>query len=462
MQTCFEQLGLESSLVRALREHAYQHATPIQAQAIPPALEGKDLVGIAQTGTGKTAAFALPTLHRLVQPQDAEGAPRSSRKGAPPRALVLVPTRELAMQVSASFAKYGQFTPLRTAVIFGGVGQQPQVRALQRGVDAVVATPGRLLDLMQQGFVRLTHVEMLVLDEADQMLDMGFLPALKRIVGATPPARQTMMFSATMPEEIRRLAAQWLRNPHSVQASPVASTIDAVEQTVFFVDAKQKPRMLAHYLQNTAWERTLVFVRTKHGADKVVKLLERSGIRASAIHGNKSQNARSRTLEQFKSSQPPVLVATDVASRGLDIRGVSHVINYELPEAPEVYVHRIGRTGRAGASGIAVALCSRDERSRLRMIEKLTRSAVQVAPTPAEFAVSETATADLSEPAAESRGRRPSSARGQRPRRNGSGATEGPRRDRREKPAATAAAEPVGVGGATAERRKRKVPGRRL
>ena len=377
----FEKLGLSPSLLRAIRDEGYGTATPIQSQAIPSVLDGRDLIGCAQTGTGKTAAFALPTLHRLRFGNCEPSKSRNKCKGARSRSirtLVLVPTRELAVQVAASFTTYGRFTELRTAVVYGGVSQNPQVRALRKGVDVLVATPGRLLDLMNQGHVDLTKIEILILDEADQMLDMGFLPDLRRIVAATPKQRQTLMFSATMPQEIRRLASTWLRKPKHVQVSPVSSPVDSVKQSVYFVESQHKPQLLRHYLQSTAGERTLVFARTKHGADKIVKQLLRSGIRAAAIHGNKSQNARTRTLEQFKSQEPPVLVATDVAARGLDVEAISHVINYELPEVPEIYVHRIGRTGRAGASGIATSFCGGEERGRLKRIERLTRRSILV------------------------------------------------------------------------------------
>ena len=383
----FEDLGLSESLLRAIRAEGYETATPIQVQAIPPVLEEHDLMGCAQTGTGKTAAFALPTLHTL-----SEGNHRTKIRTRPIRALVLVPTRELAVQVTASFAKYGKFTQLRTTTIYGGVNQNPQVRALQKGVDIVVATPGRLLDLMNQGHVDLKQVEVLILDEADQMLDMGFLPDLTRIVSAVPKDRQTLMFSATMPDAIRRLAGQWLDEPKHVQVSPNSSPVETVKQSVFFVNTQHKPQLLTHYLQNTAWERTLVFARTKHGADKIVKHLLKAGIRAAAIHGNKSQNARARTLEQFKSQRPPVLVATDIAARGLDVNSVTHVINYELPEVPEIYVHRIGRTGRAGASGIATSFCGGEERGRLRQIERLTRRSINIEKTQPEYALPERST----------------------------------------------------------------------
>jgi len=377
----FEKLGISRSLLRAVHAEGYRAATPIQARAIPTVLEGRDLMGCAQTGTGKTAAFALPTLQRLgvgsSQPREANSGRRSARR-RPIRSLVLAPTRELAAQIATSFEVYGKFTGLRSTVVYGGVSQRPQVRALQAGVDILVATPGRLLDLMNQGYIDLTNVEVLILDEADQMLDMGFLPDLRRIVAAVPRRDQTLMFSATMPDQIRQLAARWLRDPKYIQVGPSATPIEQVEQSVYFVETRHKPQLLVHFLRNTPFTRTLVFARTKHGADKIVKQLVRSGIRAAAIHGNKSQNVRTRTLEQFKSHRPPVLVATDIAARGLEVEGISHVVNYELPEVPEIYVHRIGRTGRAGANGIATSFCGCDERNRLKRIERLTRRTIPV------------------------------------------------------------------------------------
>jgi ATP-dependent RNA helicase RhlE len=390
----FDNLGLADSLLRAVRDEGYHTATPIQLQAIPAMLAGRDLMGCAQTGTGKTAAFALPTLQRLstsVSPAlAANSRPRNGKRNGkqrdsfpradrrPIRSLILAPTRELAAQIGASFATYGRFSGLRYAVVYGGVGQGPQVRALQNGVDILVATPGRLLDLMEQGHINLCHVDILILDEADQMLDMGFIVPLRRIVASVPKARQTLMFSATMPAEIRKLAGEWLRDPAFVQVDPVATPAELVEQSVYFVEPQHKPHLLTHFLQKTAFTRTLVFARTKRGADKIAKQLVRSGIRAEAIHGNKSQNARQRTLDAFKSDRPPVLVATDVAARGLDVDGISHVINYDLPLVPEIYVHRIGRTGRAGATGIATSFCGREERSLLRDIERLIRRAIDI------------------------------------------------------------------------------------
>lgn len=392
--TTFLELGLSDPFLRAVEASGYQTATPIQAKAIPAILAGSDLVGLAQTGTGKTGAFTLPMLDRLMQsnPASQETPPEPRRRrgkswsqARPIRALVLAPTRELAAQVGESLNTYGQFTKLNQTVIFGGVSQQRQVNALRRGVDSLVATPGRLLDLMGQGFVDLADVEILVFDEADQMLDMGFLPALRRIVAAVPSERQTLMFSATMPAEIRKLAQQWLRNPVSVEAAPVATPADRITQSVYHVEKHHKPDLLAAFLKEQPRGRTLVFSRTKHGADKIVKRLIQSGVRAAAIHGNKSQNARTRVLTEFKRANPPVLVATDIAARGLDIDEIAHVVNFDLPETPETYVHRIGRTARAGASGIAVSFCAGDERSMLRQIERLTRLTIEVVPTPAGF-----------------------------------------------------------------------------
>jgi ATP-dependent RNA helicase RhlE len=393
----FEDLGLNQSMLRALNAADYRTATPIQEQAIPLLLNGHDLMGCAQTGTGKTAAFALPTLQRLAPDasQQHEPTPKVLKNGTRPvgsstrptpirqqastvRALVIAPTRELAAQIEQSFVTYGKFVRLRVAVIHGGVSQSPQVRALQRGVDILVATPGRLLDLMNQRYVDLSKVEILILDEADQMFDMGFLPDLRRIVAKVPKERQTLMFSATMPAEIREQANQWLQNPKYIEVAKVSSASAQVSHSVFHVSAQNKPTLLTTYLSNCADTRTIVFTRTKHGADKLVKVLCKSGFDAVAIHGNKSQNARTRHLEQFKSNRPPILVATDIAARGIDVNGVSHVINYDLPQVPELYVHRIGRTGRADATGTAVSFCCPDDRSYLQRIERLLNSPIDV------------------------------------------------------------------------------------
>ncbi|NOY40757.1 MAG: DEAD/DEAH box helicase [Planctomycetes bacterium] len=372
----FEDLQLAKPLLRAVEERGYEIATPIQAEAIPIVMKGGDLVGCAQTGTGKTAAFALPTLHRLLTAGKRNPSEKGKRKI---RTLVLAPTRELTAQIGDSFAAYGRYTKLRHVMIYGGVSQVPQVRKLQGGIDTLIATPGRLIDLIGQGHVDLSHVEMLIFDEADQMLDMGFINDLRRIESHVPAGRQTLMFSATMPAEIRKLASEWLDRPTNIQTARNSAPAEKVEQSVYFVDRRMKVQLLEKFLQNAISERTLVFSRTKHGADKLVKHLQKGKIRAAAIHGNKSQSARKRALDQFKSKSPPVLVATDVAARGLDINGVDHVVNYDLPETPETYVHRIGRTGRAGAAGNAVSFCTSDEVYQLRGIEKLTRRKIDIA-----------------------------------------------------------------------------------
>ncbi|MDQ3264991.1 MAG: DEAD/DEAH box helicase, partial [Myxococcota bacterium] len=367
----FAELQLSDSLKRAVAAEGYTTPTPIQEQAIPHVLAGRDLLGVAQTGTGKTAAFALPTLHRL-----STSSPRGPGKHV--RCLVLTPTRELAAQVDESFRVYGRQLTLRSTVIFGGVGQTAQVAELRRGVDVLVATPGRLLDLCQQGLVSLKHVEVYVLDEADRMLDMGFLPDVRRITAMLPKERQTLFFSATMPPDITDLAKKILIDPVRVEVTPVSSTAERVEQHVYFVRKDDKRDLLVELLQDPAVKRTLVFTRTKHGADRVAKALIKAGIRADAIHGNKSQNARERALDGFRDGKLPVLVATDIAARGIDVEGVTHVVNFELPNVPEQYVHRIGRTGRAGAAGIALSFCDAEERPYLRDIEKTIRQAVPV------------------------------------------------------------------------------------
>jgi len=371
----FADLGLSQTLLTALVGEGYVTPTPIQQKAIPDILAGRDLLGCAQTGTGKTAAFALPMIERLM----ASGTPRDAKR---PRALVLSPTRELSAQIADSFAVYGRGTPLKYAVIFGGVGHGPQVQALTRGLDVLVATPGRLIDLMNQGAAFLDKVEILVLDEADRMLDMGFLPDMRRILQKLPKQRQTLFFSATMPRDIERLAGEILVNPARVEVTPVASTAELIDQSVYMVEQSEKRRVLERVLRDPGMERAIVFTRTKHGANRLVKELERGEIMAEAIHGNKSQGARQRALDNFKSGRLRVLVATDIAARGIDVDGISHVINFELPNIPESYVHRIGRTARAGATGIAVSLCSREERSFLRDIERLTRTPIRRVETP--------------------------------------------------------------------------------
>ena len=362
----FSGLGVAEPLCRALKTEKHLTPTPIQAQAIPPLLQGRDLLGIAQTGTGKTAAFALPLLQHLSQQRD-------QRQRGAPRALILAPTRELAIQIGDALSAYGRHLGLRKAVIFGGVGQQPQVRALSRGLDIVVATPGRLLDLMRRGHVKLHQVSVLVLDEADRMLDMGFIRDVKRIVAAVPRQRQSLLFSATMPSDVAHLAAEILHQPVRVEISPEVVTVERIDQRVHFVDAKSKRALLVDLLADRSLARVMVFTRTKHGADRLTRYLDKAGIAAAAIHGDKSQGARQQALERFRAGRVRVLVATDVASRGIDVDGVTHVINFEIPNLPESYVHRIGRTARAGAAGIAISLCDAAERTHLQAIERLIK-----------------------------------------------------------------------------------------
>jgi ATP-dependent RNA helicase RhlE len=359
----FSELRLIDPLLRAVAAEGYHTPTPIQAQAIPLVLDGRDVCGVAQTGTGKTAAFALPILQLL------SARPRSQNV----RVLILAPTRELASQIGESFTVYGKNLHLRNTVIFGGVGQEPQVAAVRRGVDVLVATPGRLLDLLQQRLVSLAHVEILVLDEADRMLDMGFIHDVKRIIAAVPRKRQTLFFSATMPDEVVALSKSILTDPARVEVTPPATTVERIEQYVFHVEKSDKPRLLRHLLADKAMARVLVFTRTKHGANKVVKELVRNQISAEPIHGNKSQSARERALAGFKSGDVRVLVATDIAARGIDVDGISHVVNYELPNITDTYVHRIGRTARAGSAGIALSFCDSEERTFLRDIERAIR-----------------------------------------------------------------------------------------
>ena len=368
----FDGLGLAEPLRRALQAENYLMPTPIQVRAIPQLLEGKDMLGIAQTGTGKTAAFVLPILHRLMD-QPRELTPRSAR------VLVLAPTRELALQIAERTRAYGRHLHLRQAVVLGGVNQNQQVRALVQGVDILIATPGRLLDLYNQRHVRLDKVSVLVLDEADRMLDMGFIRDVRKIVAAAPKERQTLLFSATIPQDIARLAAEILRSPVRVDVSPTTLTADKIDQRVFLVHAAAKRALLSELLADPAMARVLVFTRTKHGANRVTEGLSRSGVAVEAIHGNKSQNARQRALEMFRKGKTRVLVATDIAARGIDVAGITHVVNFELPNIPESYVHRIGRTARAGAGGIAISFCDPGERAFLRDIEKLTQSTITVA-----------------------------------------------------------------------------------
>jgi ATP-dependent RNA helicase RhlE len=367
--TSFNDLGLDQALLNAITAGKYTQPTPIQAQAIPPVIAGRDLLGIAQTGTGKTAAFALPILQRLAA---------GNRRPAPKtcRALILSPTRELASQIADKFRAYGRETKLSVVTVFGGVGMHPQTQALARGVDILVATPGRLMDHMQQGNLKLDQVETVVLDEADQMLDLGFVHAIKRISQALPKVRQSLFFSATMPQNIAQLAAGFLKDPVRVEVTPVATTAERVEQQVIFIEAERKRALLAEIMTDPAITRALVFTRTKHGADRVARHLGSGGVPAAAIHGNKSQSQRERALADFKAGRIRVLVATDIAARGIDVTGVSHVVNFELPNVPESYVHRIGRTARAGAAGQAISLCAQDERAYLRDIERITRQRI--------------------------------------------------------------------------------------
>ncbi|MGE5183470.1 MAG: DEAD/DEAH box helicase [Acidobacteriota bacterium] len=370
-QVRFDELGLIPPIAQAVAQEGYVAPTPIQARAIPHVLAGRDLLGLAQTGTGKTAAFALPILQRLAHIAGGHGH-RSIR------CLVLTPTRELAAQIGESFATYGKHLPLRSTVIFGGVGMEAQKQALKRGIDILVATPGRLLDLAGQGLVDLRALEVFVLDEADRMLDMGFIHDVKRVIRLLPPRRQTLFFSATMPREAQELADQLLDRPETVEVVPRATTAEKVDQEVFMVEKADKRALLVDVLRDSAMRRVLVFSRTKHGANRIAEHLVKAGVAAEAIHGNKSQNARERALASFKSGRCRVLVATDIAARGIDIDEVSHVVNFDVPEVPETYVHRIGRTARAGASGMALTFCDSEERPDWRNIIKLTRQEIPI------------------------------------------------------------------------------------
>jgi ATP-dependent RNA helicase RhlE len=366
----FKELNLIEPLLKALSAEGYTHPTPIQEKAIPVVLQKKDLLGCAQTGTGKTAAFALPML-QLLQEKPVQ---KNTRRNI--RALILTPTRELAIQIRESFESYGKFTGIKQTVIFGGVSQGKQVDDLNKGVDVLIATPGRLLDLVSQRLVNLQHIELFVLDEADRMLDMGFVNDVKKIIAKIPVKRQTLFFSATMPDEISHLANTILTNPVRVEVTPVSSTAEKITQAIYSVEKKNKPNLLIHLLQDKSIENVLVFTKTKHGADKLVKILAKANIIAEAIHGNKSQNARQRALTNFKSGDLRVLVATDIAARGIDVDELKNVINFELPNIPETYVHRIGRTGRAGASGTAWSFCDEEERPFLNDILKLTQQEI--------------------------------------------------------------------------------------
>lgn len=363
----FDDLNLDADLRRAIKDEGYETPTPIQAAAIPYVLDGRDLIGCAQTGTGKTAAFALPILNRLLN---------HNSRGI--KALVLSPTRELALQIAESFNTYGRYTKLKTAVVFGGVGAEPQRRALRAGPDILVATPGRFLDLKQQGCIRLEHIEVFVLDEADRMLDMGFIHDVKKIIGMLPNPRQNLLFSATMPTAIKDLSMRFLKNPASVAVTPVSSTSELVDQHVYYVDRMNKRHLLLHLLENDNISKAIVFTRTKAIANRVSEFLCKSDIVAEAIHGNKSQSARQRALENFRVGQTRILVASDLAARGIDVEGISHVINYDVPNIAETYVHRIGRTGRAQAAGIALSFCEMDEQPFINGIERLTGMKIPV------------------------------------------------------------------------------------
>lgn len=373
----FKELNISEPVMRALVDKNYQTPTPIQSQAIPVAVCGRDLLGIAQTGTGKTAAFAIPIIEQL------QGKGFSKQGKRPIKALILTPTRELAIQIEEAFDAYGKYTDLRHAVIFGGVNQKPQVDKLRRGIDILIATPGRLLDLIQQGFVSLGGIEHFVLDEADRMLDMGFIHDIKRLLPILPRKKQTMLFSATMPGEIVSISKKLLYNPARVEVAPVSSVVDTIEQQIYMVEKQQKIDLLVEVLGGQIDKSVLIFSRTKHGADKIARLLNKRQIGCEAIHGNKSQNARQNVLNNFKSGRTRIIVATDIAARGIDIQNLGMVINYDLPDVAETYVHRIGRTGRAGNSGMAFTFCSKDEYPMVRSIQQLTGRKIHTVQIPA-------------------------------------------------------------------------------
>ena len=402
----FKELNLIEPLLKALSAAGYSAATPIQEEAIPELLEGKDLLGLAQTGTGKTAAFALPLIQRLTE---------SGVRGREIKALILTPTRELAIQINESFETYGKYTPIRHTVIFGGVGQNPQVEALRKGVQVLIATPGRLLDLVSQGFIKLQHLDYFVLDEADRMLDMGFVHDIKRVLKLIPEKRQTLFFSATMPPEIEKLASSMLKKPVKVEVTPQSTTVEKINQSLYFVEKANKRKLLLELVKNPSMESVLVFTRTKHGADNVARFLTKNGQRAEAIHGNKSQTARQRALKGFKDHSLRILIATDIAARGIDVDHLSHVINYELPNIPETYVHRIGRTGRAGREGSAISFCGTDERPYLRDIQKLIGIKIPVTASP-DFPASEVEETEEA-PISSTREQRSRQPRSNRPRR---------------------------------------------
>ncbi|MDF1808615.1 MAG: DEAD/DEAH box helicase [Phycisphaerales bacterium] len=375
----FTELRLAEPIVRAVLDRGYSTPTPIQAQAIPVAIEGRDILGCAQTGTGKTCAFALPILHRLSDSKAGRGKSRGSHQSRAPRALILCPTRELAMQIFDSFVGYGKHLKLRHSVVFGGVSQGKQVRELRAGVDVLIATPGRLLDLINQGHIDLSKIETLVLDEADRMLDMGFITDIRKVVDMLPPEGQTLFFSATVSSEIRKLASSILHEPVRIETAPESSTVDAISQKIYFVDRDRKPELLQRLLSEQEVGRSLVFSRTKYGADKLVKMLRRFNMDAEAIHGDKTQNARTRAMRRFKSGSTKILVATDIASRGIDVDEITHVVNFDMPIDPETYVHRIGRTARAGATGVAISMCDMSEVGIYQSIIRRTEAKIEVA-----------------------------------------------------------------------------------
>jgi ATP-dependent RNA helicase RhlE len=379
----FESLGLIEPILRAVKSEGYENPTPIQEQSIASILDGRDMLGCAQTGTGKTAAFALPMLQRLLGPEGIEGLTQEGSRSAPKqthlvRALILAPTRELALQISDSFKTYGKHLPLKTAVVFGGVGIEPQITTIRRGIDILVATPGRLIDLMERRVVTFQNLEILVLDEADRMLDMGFIHDIKRILKVLPVKRQNLLFSATIPKEVQGLIDSILHNPVTVKVTPVSSTSEQVEQRVYHVGRADKKQLLLHILDTENVTRALVFTRTKHNANKLEQFLSESGVEAAAIHGNKSQSARQRALDGFKAGKIRILVASDIAARGIDVDAISHVINFEMPNEPETYVHRIGRTGRAEARGVAMSFCDYEEQRYVATIERMTRKDIPV------------------------------------------------------------------------------------
>lgn len=373
----FNELNISKPVTKALNEKNYTTPTPIQEQAIPVAISGRDLLGLAQTGTGKTAAFAIPIIEQLKN----NVTPKEEKR--PIRSLILTPTRELAIQIGEAFAAYSKYTSLRYTVIFGGVNQNPQVRALNRGTDILIATPGRLLDFINQKVVKLNDINIFVLDEADRMLDMGFIHDIRRLLPMLPKKKQTMLFSATMPKEIAAISKSLLDNPARVEVAPVSSVVDTIEQHMYFVEKPQKIELLINVLKEQKEEAVLIFSRTKHGADKLARTLNKKQIRCEAIHGNKSQNARQTALNNFKSGKTRIIVATDIAARGIDIKDLGVVINFDLPDVPETYVHRIGRTGRAGKSGIAFSFCSQDEHLMVKNIQKLTGAKINTVLIPA-------------------------------------------------------------------------------